>query len=313
MTQGTVLTRDARVVGGLICAALAVIELVWMIRDIHKVGAHDTVWTWFGAMLPGWEHAPLATDAANVVLLAVYVGAGVTATRSARSAGSGALVTAAAFTLAFRTPTVWLFSSDWTKGLPERTWLLLSGIAQVTGAVALIVMVIVSRRPSGNPAFGTSPARPRPVPAVVAGVFLAVFGLVAVAWQFYFMHKYTAEDFGPRSYEHMLTGEFTISSLLGAPPAWAGWAIAVLCLLTAVQAFVGTPVSRASGLAVGLLLSVTGTVSIAVYHTAHIPFALHDAPTPEILQRMTMLLEIAVGVAALALFAPRHSRRPAAY
>ncbi|MFJ3236007.1 hypothetical protein [Streptomyces sp. NPDC086787] len=305
MTHGTVLTRKARVVGGLICAVLAVIELGWMIRDMDHVGPHDTVWTWFGAMLPGFYHAPLATSQSDVVLLAVYAGACVVSTRSA---GSGALVTAAVFTLALRTPTVWIFSSDWTEGLPDRTRLLLTGITQVVAAVALIVTVIVSRRPADNPALGTPPARPRRVPAAVAGALLALYGLIGVAWQFYLMGKYTSKSAGPRSYEQLFTGEYTIGSLLGAPPAWNGWAIVALCLLTAAQAFVRTPVARMSGPALGLTLSVSGAATLIFYHTAHMPFTL-DAPTSEVLQRLTLVLEIAVGIAALSLFALRDRGR----
>ncbi|MER6569093.1 hypothetical protein ABT288_23655 [Streptomyces sp. NPDC001093] len=288
-------TSTARALGAIICVVLALLELAWMIRDFRGAGLHDTVWTWFGGMLPGQHHGILATSAVDVVLLVVYAVAGLTATKPA---GRSALATAAALTLAYRTPTVWMLGADWAEGAPDRTLVLVTAVAEVLGAVYLIIAALVAGRPAGAPA-----APPRPGPAVCAGVLLAVFGVVGAAWQLWDMREFTAEKYGPLTYWHMLTGEHTISALLAPAPAWSGWATAVLCVLTAVQAFVRTPLARTMGMALGGTLIVFGTVALVQYHTEHIPFTLHHAATNVVLQRLTLLLEIAVGVVALLLLA----------
>ncbi|MEU5596544.1 hypothetical protein [Streptomyces sp. NPDC020298] len=292
MSRGTVPTSGARVVGAIICAALALIELVWVIRDIQDVGLHDTVWTWSGAMLPGQHHPLLATAASDVVLLVVYI---VVCLTSGKPAGGAALVTAAALTLAYRTPTVWIYSADWTKGAPHRTWLLLTGIAGVVGAIAMIITVIAGRAAVSDTSPGVPPAPPRTGPAVFAGVLLAILGLVSAAWQVYDIRTFSSDTYGTRSYENLFTGKYSIGALLGTPPGWNGWVTAVLCLLTAVQAFVRTPLARTMGMALGWALAVFGAVVLTLYKTLGL-FTFDDRSTSETLELLTVLLETAVGV-----------------
>ncbi|MEV5877062.1 hypothetical protein AB0L75_23065 [Streptomyces sp. NPDC052101] len=301
-TVPTAPTSTARGVGAVICGVLAALELAWMTKDFGDAGLHDTVWTWSGGILPGQHHGLLATNHLDVVLLVAYVVACCTARKPA---GPGALVMAALLTLAFRTPTVWIFSTDWADGAPAHTRLLLTGITGVLGAIALLVIASAGRRPTGNPA-----APPRLGLAVTAGILLAGYALVTVAWQLYYMHEYTADRYGPASYWNLFIGKGPLNSLLAPPPFWTGCAIAVLCLVAAVMAFIRTPLARALGMALGATLIVIGAVTLTLLATAHVPFTFHDLPTRMILEHVTMVVEIAVGLVVLALLAPG-DRRPA--
>ncbi|MEU6217900.1 hypothetical protein ABZ845_10325 [Streptomyces sp. NPDC047022] len=305
MMSGTVLTFPARVVARLICVVLALTELAWMIRDISDVGLHDTLWTWSGVMLPGAIHSLLATSGLDVLLLAVFAVACATA---AKPSGAGVLVTAAALTLVYRTPTVWVMSSERYAGLPDRTWLLNTGIAGFLGAVALLITVRVGRRPAQDPALGGPPAPPRAVPAVFAGVLLAVDALINLAWQVYGMTRYTTEKYGPFNYWNLLTGQEGLTSLLAPSFAWSGWARALLCLLAAVLAFVRMPPARALGIAVGCVTAVFGLVSIDMEAAQHVLFTFHGMPESGVVDQITVILEFIIGLGVLALLIPRGGR-----
>ncbi|MGW3195560.1 hypothetical protein ACWDBD_13430 [Streptomyces sp. NPDC001118] len=303
-TVPTAPASTARLVGTVVCGVLAALELAWMVKDFGDVGLHDTVWTGSGGMLPGQHHGLLATNHLDVVLLAGYVIACCTARKPV---GPSTLLMAALLTLAFRTPTVWIFSTDWADGAPDHTRLLLTALAGVLGAIALLVIALADRRLTGNPA---TTAPPRLGPAVTAGVLLAVYALVSLAWQLYYMHEYTADRYGPGSYWNMFIGKGPLNSLLAPPPFWTGWAIAVLCVVSAVLAFIRTPLARALGMALGATLIVIGAATLTLLATAHVPFAFHGVPTRMILEHVTILMEIAVGVVVLCLLAPG-DRRPA--
>ena len=166
LNQGNVLTRGARAAGGVICAVLIAAEIIWIGRDINNVGWKDTFLTWIGRIFGNQVHVFLGTSITDVILVVVYLGALLAASKPI---ASGAFVTAGLLTFFFRLPLLWMLSEDASRGLHLRDRALFTAIGAVLASVALIVITVAGRRPVVSPADGEPPAPPRTGPRSSAG------------------------------------------------------------------------------------------------------------------------------------------------
>ncbi|MFJ5609543.1 hypothetical protein ACIQCJ_09170 [Streptomyces sp. NPDC093221] len=314
------LAPGARIAGALICAVLVAVEIAWTVRDIKHVGFHDTLWAWLGLDHAVYQHALLATAALDGVLLVVLLGALV---RSARPAAGWAFVTAGVFAFGYRLPGLWIFQSDWTAGAQMHTRALATAVAFTLGGIALVVIGLAGRRPvrggapvgdvplSGAPSDtapssgpGAAPVGPRRGAAVAAGVLLVLLAIEGAGWQIFETHKYTtANDFPPHFYRHLLTGEGTLTTLLGMPVAYAGWLRVVFALLVAWVAFAKSAASRALGVAFGFAAVVFCVVALDNWHSYHQLFEFDHLPLYQKSQQVFLVVELAVGLVVLLLLA----------
>ncbi|WP_188285668.1 hypothetical protein [Streptomyces sp. CBMA29] len=322
------LAPGARVAGALICAVLVAVEIVWTVRDIKHVGFHDTLWSWLGLDHGVYQHALLATAALDGVLLVVLLGALVW---SARPAAGWAFVTAGVFAFGYRLPGLWIFRSDWTAGAQMHTRALSTAIAFALGGIALVVIGLAGRRPvrggaqaAGVPVGGAPPGSapydaapydaapssgpgaatvgPRRGAAVTAGVLLVLLAIEGTGWQIFYMHKYTtANDYPPHFYQHLLTGEGTLTTLLGMPAAYAGWLQVAFALLVAWVAFAKSAAARALGVAFGFMLVLYGVIGLDNWNSYHELFEFDHLPLYQKSQQIFLVVELVVGLAVLVL------------
>ncbi|MDJ0343822.1 hypothetical protein QMK19_28105 [Streptomyces sp. H10-C2] len=316
MNQGNVLARGARVAGGIICAVLVAVEIIWITRDVKNVGAKDMLLTWIGRLFSGQEHAPLGTSVTDLILLVICLGALVAASKPS---ASGAFVTVGVITFVYRLPLLWVMTEDSTRGLPLRDRALYTGIGSVVASVALIVIAAAGRRPAlspGEPALspgeggGEPAAPPRTVPAVFAGLLLVFLTLVTVAWELYYIHRFTPDRVGPFSYWRQLSGQQPTGTLLSPSGFWADWAVGALGLATAVLAFARKPVARPMGMAMGWILAAYAVFILDIYSKQKVLFTFGDLPTSDMLQQLTAVVEIVAGLLILLLLALRGVHRP---
>ncbi|MCZ4120045.1 hypothetical protein [Streptomyces sp. H39-S7] len=307
MYQGNVLARGARVAGGIILVVLIATEIIWIARDIGNAGVKDTFLTWIGRIFAGQGHAPLGTSITDLILLVVYLGALVAVTKPA---AAGAFVTVGLLTFFYRLPLLWIMNEDITEGLPLRDRALYTALGAVIASVALIVIAAAGRRPAVSPADGEPPAPPRSGPAVFAGLLLTLFALAAVAWEAYYIDRFTSERMGPFSYWRQFSGQRPSGVLLAPPGFWIDWSTAVLCMVAAVQAFARKPMARPLGIVLGWVLAAYAVYTLNVYAKQELLFEFDDIGTPDILQQLTSLAEAAGGLVVIVLLALRGRQRP---
>ncbi|WP_370414720.1 hypothetical protein [Streptomyces fradiae] len=244
-------TRTARLTGAALCAALALVTLVWLLRDLATFGpTAELLWYWAGDH--GFRLQPTAaTTLVDPLLLAAYAVTAVVALRSPL-AGSAMAVTGLT-TLGLRLPGLWA-----------------SGVEALVGTMivlalggALVVTAAAGREPAGrepagrapgDPAAPGTPDRPRTGPAVTAGVLCALAGLMWAAWEIrwatllpveYTVGRYTG-------------GRSLLLPTLAVPPGWLNAVLVLLLLAAAGSAFARAPHTRPLGLLAGLLLAGVG-------------------------------------------------------
>lgn len=304
MGQGRILNRSARTFGALVCAALGLISLAWIIRDLDKAEkASDVWWAWTS----GIPYGLLGSSLVDVVLLAVYAAVGITALRS--SAAAGALASAAVATVVLRLPSLWNLQADWMQGIPGglKTRAQLSVWAAVVLGGLLLAVVAAARRPADpavpdhavSPA-DQPPARPTPAVAVTAALFLGAVAVVGGAWQIYW-----AQERGWDNYKYLLSGEHTISTLLSPPSAWTSWTVVALALAAAFAALGRAPLARPLGMTAAALVLGSGIAEVSVYIKVKVVEHLDEVPTVVVLGVLTTFFEVLVGLVALIALAQR--------
>ncbi|SFF73421.1 hypothetical protein SAMN05216251_12676 [Actinacidiphila alni] len=292
------LARGARIAGALICGVLLAVEIAWAVRDIRDVGFHDVLRSWLGLDLPGREHSLLATGTIDALLIVILAGA---LTRARRPGAGWAFVAAGVFASGYRLPGLWIFQSDWTDGAPLHSRALATAVAFTLGGIALVVIGLAGRRPVDP---GAAPVPSRRGAAVAAGVLLVLIAVQEIGWEIFYVQKYTTDNgFPGHLYEHLLTGETTISSLLAAPSAYAGWLGALIALAAAVAAFAKSPAARPLGLAFALSEVVLAIVGLDVWHTEKILFKFDHLPTYLKAQQIFLVVELLLGIVILVLLA----------
>ncbi|WP_367124220.1 hypothetical protein [Streptomyces phytohabitans] len=277
MGQGHALARGARVFGTVCLLLLALISLGWIIRDFTEADEVSHVW-WMWTGVPTRASGGLWTSSPfDPVLLVVYVVAAAVTPRSSSSAGI--LAATGTLTLALRLPSLWTLNADWMQGVDEglKSKALFSSLGAVVLGAALVVAVVVGRRPADGPGpYGSTygsgayggygpalpadpadgpPGRPATGAAVTAALLLGVSAAVLVSWE---IDTWRRQDW--EAYEMTLTGERTLISLLSPPAALSSWLLAALLLVAAGAAAARATFARPLGLVTGGVLLGTGVL-----------------------------------------------------
>ncbi|MET8677604.1 hypothetical protein ABZW18_08440 [Streptomyces sp. NPDC004647] len=289
------------------------INLVWIITDLTVAAGPADVW-WLWAGMPSRAEGGLwSTSLADPLLLCVHAAAGVAAMRSASAAG--ALVSAAAVTLALRSPVLWMLQADWMRIVDEelRTQATLTAGAGVVLGAALLVVVAVGRRPvdgaaGADGAARVLPVRPGPTASVIVFLLLAAASGTGAAWQVHW-----AREWGRRTYGSLLTGDGpqNVYGLLQPPYGWLSWTIIGLGLVGAVAALCRATFSRPLGMTAAAMLLAWGLAAVSVHQRTDAFRDFGDLPVREQLSAATALFETLAGIAVLWVLA-RCGERPGA-
>ncbi|MBH5336826.1 hypothetical protein IHE55_19450 [Streptomyces pactum] len=313
MGQGRTLTRQARVVGAVLCAALALLSSAWIIRDLGEADEPgDLWWTWAG--LPYRTSTVLFGSAlADLVLVVLALFAAGAALRTPSAAG--ALGSLGLIAVALRLPLLWTVDDDWGERLGAADGLLtratLSGWAAVALGTALLLTAVVGGRPAAPPGgyevppADRAPAVPGPGVAAAGALVLAATGVVLAAWQFYW-----AQELEWERYEALITGEGLFITLLATPPAWSAWAAVLLALAAAVATARRAAYARPLGMMTGALVLLDGISGTAVYFKVEYIEHFDELPTTETLGVLTSFFEVLAGFLALVLLAQRGVPHP---
>ncbi|MFI8825868.1 hypothetical protein [Streptomyces sp. NPDC053431] len=238
-------TRTARLTGAALCAALALVIVVWLLRDLAVFGpSAELLWYWAGDH--GFRpHAAAATSLVDPLLLVAYAVTALTALRSSL-AGSALAVTGLA-TLALRLPGLW------ASGVEELVTTLLS----LALAGALVVTAVAGRRDEGGAAEG--PDRPRTGPAVTVGILCGLAGSAWAAWELRWATLLPADY----TVSRFTGGRSLLLPALAVPPGWLNAVLVLLLLAAAGSAFARAAHARPLGLLAGLLLAGVGASGVA--------------------------------------------------
>ncbi|MGK4907488.1 hypothetical protein [Streptomyces albus] len=319
MGQDRTLARGARVFGSLLLAALALLSLVWIVRDFTKAGeVVDVWWNWTGLVARA-EDGVWVTSFLEPMLLLLYAVTAVTAYRSSSSAAI--LACTGVLTVVVRAPGLWNLGADWMQGVPDGllSQVLFSTIAAVIIGVVLVVTAVSGRRPAqlADPsAFGygfpsdtapPSPAGPTKGGAVAAFLLLGSSGAIMAAWEIRGM-----QQLGWDRYERLLTGERAIVRLLDSPVSWMQWAVIVLALVAGIAALSGAPFSRPLGLIMTAPLLAFGVFAIAYGVKTDLFEHFGDLGIEAQLHVLTSLFQVVAGAAVLLALArgEQHAPRP---
>ncbi|MEV5969261.1 hypothetical protein [Streptomyces sp. NPDC051921] len=248
-------TRTARLTGAALCAALALVIVVWLLRDLAVLGpSTELLWSWAGDH--GFRlHAGVATSLVDPLLLVAYVTTALTALRS--SLAGPALAVTGLTTLALRLPGLW------ASGVEE----LVTALLSLALGGALVVTAAAGRSddrtgpgegPDVPPAPpGHDPARTGPV--VTAGILCALAGLVWAAWE---LRRATLLP-GDHTVSRFTGGRSLLLPALAVPPGWLNAVLVLLLLAAAGSAFARAGHARPLGLLAGLLLAGVGASGVA--------------------------------------------------
>ncbi|MFH9723986.1 hypothetical protein ACH4M4_13640 [Streptomyces sp. NPDC017254] len=281
-------TRPARLTGAALCAALALIAAVWILKDLAALGSPvDLAWYWAG------DHHFLirgrsATSLIDAVLLVVSVAAVVAALRSRHAAS--ALAATGSVTLALRLPGLWTPDSG----------ALVTAFLELALAAGLIVTAAVGRRPA-TASYEPLPTRPCPGPAVAAGVLLSAAALVVILWELYWSTELPLEI----TVDRFIGGRSVIKAALAPPPGWLSLVLVAVYGTAAVSAFVRARHGRAFGLLAGAFLTAGGIAEIARTTRYELVGHFADLPTVGRLSVVSAFFELLAGIAVLVLLAGR--------
>lgn len=258
MSQDRTLRPGARSAGAVLLAALALLDLAWIVRDFSKAtDVTDAWWMWSGLIFRA-QDGIWASSFVEPTLLVVCTVCTVTVVVS--SAARGILVAAGVLTILLRVPTLWNLNASWVQaGVSDglRLGVLFSTIAMLVIGAALIVLAAAGRRStppapadadSAAGAGGTRddpPARPTRAGATAAGVLLVLVTAVLVAWE---VHSATQQ--GWELYSQHFTGDRALATLLAVPESWYGCALALVALYAAGAALARAPHARPLGMTV---------------------------------------------------------------
>ncbi|MGW6393507.1 hypothetical protein ACWFR1_24090 [Streptomyces sp. NPDC055103] len=281
-------TRPARLMGAALCAALALIAAVWILKDLAVVGSPaDLAQAWTGDHL-FLARGRTATSFLDPLLLAVSVATAVAALRSRHAAS--ALVATGAVTLALRLPGLWA---------PE-SGALVTALLELALATGLVATAAAGRRRADVP-HEQLPTRPRTGPAVTTGVLLTLAALTVVLWEAYWAVELPLEI----TVDRFLGGRSVLTAALAPPPGWLSLILVALYGTAAVSAFARAPHTRAFGLLAGVVLAADGlTEFVRVIRSELLPH-LADAATAEQAHVLSSAFGLLGGITVLVLLAGR--------
>ncbi|MBT2438832.1 hypothetical protein J7E93_01555 [Streptomyces sp. ISL-36] len=291
------MTRAARLTGAALCVALALIAVGWILRDLAVTTGSpaDLAWYWAGD-----HRLPLrgrsATSGLDPVLIVVYVTTAVAALRSPVAAS--ALAATGAVTLAVRLPGLWAAATGSAA--------LVTTLLELAIGAALLVTAAAGRR-SADSAYEPLPTRPRPGPAVAAGVLLLLSGLVWAAWEVHWALELPAEI----TVDRFTGGRSVLAPLLAPPPGWLTAVLVLLALTAGASAFARPPYARPLGLVAGALLCGWGVMGLALAARYELLGRFPGLYGVERLSLLTSLFDLLAGAAVLAVLAGR-GEQPAA-
>ncbi|MFI8510984.1 hypothetical protein ACIGHB_07595 [Streptomyces sp. NPDC085460] len=258
-------TRPARLTGAALAAGLALVPFVWILGDLAALGSpEDLFWYWAGDRFR-LSRARAATTLLDPVLCLAAAGTALAALRSRHAAA--ALTATGAVTFAVRLPGLW------THG----TGPLVTALSELVLAAGLLVTALAGRRPSRGPDEPV-PTRPRPGPAVAAGLLLAVAALVLIAQE-----GHRAARIDPRHLVDRFTGgRSVLDAALGVPPGWLAAVLAALYLTAAVSALTAARHTRPLGVLAGGVLLAGGLAELARIARLHLHHDVHYVMAPEV-------------------------------
>ncbi|MGW8761841.1 hypothetical protein ACWGN5_04975 [Streptomyces sp. NPDC055815] len=281
-------TRPARLTGAALCAALALIAAVWILKDLAALGSPaDLAWYWAG------DHHFLirgrsTTSLIDPVLLAAYAACAVAALRSRHAAS--ALAAAGAVTLALRLPGLWAAGSG----------VLVTALLELALGTGLVLTAALGRSPADAP-YEQQPTRPRTGPAVAAGILLALAALFTTLWELYWAGELPVEI----TVDRFTGGRSVVKPALAPPPGWLSAIALGLYGTAAVSCLVRARHSRAFGLLAAVLLTAGGLGGVARAVRYETLTRLTDLTTPGAADVLTSVYELLAGLAVLVLLAGR--------
>ncbi|MFF2775846.1 hypothetical protein ACFVU3_13125 [Streptomyces sp. NPDC058052] len=283
-------TRPARLTGAALAAGLALVPFVWILRDLAALGSPEDLFRYWAGDVFRLSRARSATTLLDPVLCLAAAGTALAALRSRHAAA--ALASTGAVTFALRLPGLW------THG----TGPLVTALTELALAAGLLVTALAGRRPAGGPD-EPAPTRPRPGPAVAAGLLLTAGGLLLLGRE---VHHAARID--PRLVVDRFTGgRSVLGAALGVPPGWLAAVLVALYLTAAVSAFSAARHTRPLGLLAGGFLLANGLAELARAVRLHLD---HDvryvvAPDADLPALAASACGALAGAAVLALLAGR--------
>ncbi|MFE0654518.1 hypothetical protein ACFVZH_38960 [Streptomyces sp. NPDC059534] len=286
-------TRPARLTGAALCAALALIAAVWILKDLAVLGSPaDLAWYWAGDHL-FLIRGRAATSLTDPVLLLVSVTGAVAALRSRHAAS--ALAATGTVTLALRLPGLWAAGSG----------ALVTALAELALAAGLVVTAAAGRRPAAAP-HEQLPTRPRTGRAVTAGVLLGVAAVVMAGWELYWAGELPLEV----TVDRLTGGRSVVKPALAPPPGWLSAMLVGLYATAAGSAFARARHSRSFGLLAGGFLAAGGLAEAVRSIRYELAAHFGDLPTAQQLSLLTAVFGLLAGVAVLVLLAGRGAPAP---
>lgn len=310
MDRERTLRPGAHTAGALLLSALALLNLGWIVRDFDKAAnVTDAWWMWTGLLFRA-QDGIWASSFVEPTLLVLYTVCAVTALLS--SAAAGILVSTGVLTVLLRVPTLWNLNAGWVQGGVSdglRIKVLISVIAMLVLAVALIVTAAAGRRPVSDAEDAASrgtreaaPARPTPARGFAASAMLAAVAVVLFSWEFHSWHQQ-----GWELYSHHLTGDRVLVTLLAVPESWYGISLALMCLSASVAAFTRSGFSRPLGMTVSAPLVALGLFHLSFTVKAGLLDDFAALALRDQLRLATAVFEILVAFALLLALAGRGS------
>jgi len=315
MSQDRTLRPGARAAGSLLLAALAVLNLAWIIRDFEKAATvTDAWWMWSGLLFRA-QDGIWASSFVEPTLLVLYTVCAATVVRS--SSAAGVMVSAGVLTVVLRVPTLWNLNASWVQGGVSdglRNKVLFSAIAMLVLAVALVVTAVSGRRPAaeagpddegdGSSVFPSTrdeaPAPPTSRGGFAASLLLGATVVLLVSWE---VHSWNEQ--GWKLYSRHFTGDRSLVTLLAVPESWYGWALALLSLTASVAACKHAGFSRPLGMTVSAPLLGLGLFHLSFAAKAGLLEDFGVLALRDQLRLCTAVFEIVAAFAVLAALAGR--------
>ncbi|KKZ69781.1 hypothetical protein [Streptomyces showdoensis] len=293
-------TRTARLTGAALCAALALVIVVWLLSDLATFRSPvELLWYWAGdrAFL---LRRRAATSLVDPVLLVAYLATAFAALRS--SLAGPALAVTGLTTLALRLPGLWAAGVD----------ALVTTLLTLALAAGLVVTASAGRRDEheqereGEPG---GPTRPRTGPAVAAGALCGLAALVWAAWEVHWATALPVEF----TVDRFTGGRSLLLPALAVPPGWLDVVLTLLLLAAALSALTRARHARPVGLLAGLLLTGWGTGGVATALRAGWFGGLADLEADTLLAVLTSVFAVLAGAAVMVLLARPGARRRSPY
>ncbi|MFC7305045.1 hypothetical protein ACFQVC_12535 [Streptomyces monticola] len=322
MGQPQILTRGARTTGTVAAGLIALISLVWIVRDLAETEGPGSVW-WMWSGLPAADYSGQGvgvTGLTDLVLVLVCGAVAVTAPRS--PSATSALVAAGLLTVALRVPSLWILTSDWMRlwgDQDQRTQALASAGTAVGLGVVLLITAAVGRRAPDHGGYGgygyppapagpdEEPVRPGNGAAATAFLCLGAAACVRAAWEVYYVQEY-----GWDVYRSALTGgRNNVLSLLYTPSAWGALTVVLIALVAAVAALRHAAFSRPLGMAAATAIGLWGALGLSVAVKADLFDGLWDATLNLQLTVLSSAFYVLAGIVALLALAARGAHGPA--